>query len=124
MSLQNLGDDKTLLLVLSLWCGPCQSLIDDLDALRASAPELRIRPVVSDRVADELRTRSDAVQADALLDPYGNLMGILASGTPTALLVDAAYLPGDVLKNLLAAVLAVSVHRAFPRLLAGRRRNA
>ena len=88
VSLQNLGDDKTLLLVLSLWCGPCQSLIDDLDALRASAPELRIRPVVSDRVADELRTRSDAVQADALLDPYGNLMGILASGTPTALLVD------------------------------------
>ena len=37
-----------------------------------------------------------------------------------AVIVDAAYLPGDVLKNILAAVIAVSVHRAFPRLLAGR----
>jgi biotin transport system substrate-specific component len=33
-------------------------------------------------------------------------------------LVDAAYLPGDIVKNVLAALLAVSVHRAFPRLLA------
>ncbi|PPB50308.1 BioY family transporter [Arthrobacter pityocampae] len=39
---------------------------------------------------------------------------------PEAVAVDAVYLPGDVLKNLLAAVIAVSVHRAFPRLLAGR----
>jgi biotin transport system substrate-specific component len=37
-----------------------------------------------------------------------------------AILVDAAYLPGDVLKNILAALLAVSVHRAFPRLLSRR----
>lgn len=35
-----------------------------------------------------------------------------------AVLVDAAYLPGDIVKNVLAALLAVSVHRAFPRLLA------
>ncbi|WP_394251739.1 biotin transporter BioY [Arthrobacter pityocampae] len=39
---------------------------------------------------------------------------------PEAVAVDAVYLPGDVLKNILAAVIAVSVHRAFPRLLAGR----
>ena len=34
-----------------------------------------------------------------------------------ALLVDVAYLPGDVVKNLLATVLGAAVHRAFPRLL-------
>lgn len=34
-----------------------------------------------------------------------------------AVVVDAAYLPGDVVKNLLAAVLGAAVHRAFPRLL-------
>jgi biotin transport system substrate-specific component len=34
-----------------------------------------------------------------------------------AVLVDVVYLPGDVIKDILAAVLAVSVHRAFPRLL-------
>ena len=88
VSLQGLGDDRTILLVLSLWCGPCASVMDDLADLRASAPGVRIRPAVTDRVADELRTRSAEVQADALLDPYGNLLNILAPGTPTALLVD------------------------------------
>ena len=34
-----------------------------------------------------------------------------------ALVVDAVYLPGDVVKNLLVAVLGAAVHRAFPRLL-------
>ena len=58
--------------------------------------------------------------------PIGIAGLVVNAGLPLrdAILVDAAYLPGDVLKNLLAAVLAVSVHRAFPRLLAGRRRNA
>lgn len=41
-----------------------------------------------------------------------------------AIIVDAAYLPGDVVKNLLAAAVAVSVHRAFPRLLGARTRGA
>lgn len=89
VSLANLGGERTILLALSLWCGPCASLMDDLDDLRASAPGVTIRPVVSDRVADELRTRAAAVQTDALMDPHGNIMGVLASATPTALLVDS-----------------------------------
>ncbi|MDQ0734622.1 biotin transporter BioY [Arthrobacter agilis] len=58
--------------------------------------------------------------------PLGIAGLVVNAGLPLrdAILVDAAYLPGDVLKNLLAAVLAVSVHRAFPRLLAGRRGTA
>lgn len=39
---------------------------------------------------------------------------------PEAVVVDSAYLPGDAVKNALAAAVAVSVHRAFPRLLAHR----
>ncbi len=58
--------------------------------------------------------------------PLGIAGLVVNAGLPLrdAILVDAAYLPGDVLKNLLAAVLAVSVHRAFPRLLARRRADA
>ncbi|GAA2105087.1 MULTISPECIES: biotin transporter BioY [Brevibacterium] len=37
-----------------------------------------------------------------------------------ALFADMAFWPGDVLKNLLAAVLAVTVHRAFPAVLVRR----
>lgn len=57
------------------------------------------------------------------IHPLGIAGLMLNAGLPLrdAILVDAAYLPGDVIKNVAAAVLAVSVHRAFPRLLAGRR---
>ncbi|WP_104179618.1 biotin transporter BioY [Arthrobacter sp. B0490] len=56
------------------------------------------------------------------IHPLGIAGLVVNAGLPVrdAIVVDAAYLPGDVVKNLLAAVLAVSVHRAFPRLLAGR----
>ncbi len=37
---------------------------------------------------------------------------------PAALAVDVTFLPGDVVKNLLAAGLGLGVHRAFPRLRA------
>lgn len=38
-----------------------------------------------------------------------------------AVVADLPYWPGDVLKNLLAAAVAVAVHKAFPALLARRR---
>ncbi len=38
-----------------------------------------------------------------------------------AFVVDLAYWPGDVLKNLAMAVVATAVHRAFPDLLPRRR---
>lgn len=62
----------------------------------------------------------------ATVHPLGIAGLVVNAGLPLrdAIIVDAAYLPGDVLKNLLAAVLAVSVHRAFPRLLGGRRSGA
>lgn len=41
-----------------------------------------------------------------------------------AFLFDLAFLPGDILKNLLVGVVATSVHRAFPTLLPLRRRAA
>lgn len=37
-----------------------------------------------------------------------------------AFLFDLAFIPGDILKNLLMAVVATSVHRAFPSLLQAR----
>ncbi|MET4061392.1 biotin transport system substrate-specific component [Arthrobacter sp. UYP6] len=40
---------------------------------------------------------------------------------PAALVADMAFWPGDVLKNLLAAAVGVSVFTAFPRLAAPRR---
>ncbi|WP_104164853.1 biotin transporter BioY [Arthrobacter sp. SX1312] len=56
------------------------------------------------------------------IHPLGIAGLVVNAGLPLrdAVIVDAAYLPGDVFKNILAAVIAVSVHRAFPRLLAGR----
>jgi biotin transport system substrate-specific component len=42
-----------------------------------------------------------------------------------AFLSDVVFYPGDVVKNLLAAVIAVALHRAFPDILVRRvRRNA
>ncbi len=39
---------------------------------------------------------------------------------PAAIAADAIYIPGDIIKNALAAALAVTVHRAFPQLLTRR----
>ena len=53
------------------------------------------------------------------IHPLGVAGLMINAGLPLrdAIVVDAAYLPGDVVKNLVAAGIAVSVHRAFPRLL-------
>ena len=55
----------------------------------------------------------------ALIHPLGIagmvINGGLAPGAAAA--IDAVYLPGDVIKNILAAGIALAVHRAFPDLL-------
>ncbi len=43
---------------------------------------------------------------------------------PAAFLADLAYYPGDVIKNVLAVTIALSLHRAFPDLLLRRARTA
>ena len=43
-------------------------------------------------------------------------------GLVPAIAADALYIPGDVIKNVLAVVIALSLHRAFPDLLVRRRR--
>ena len=54
----------------------------------------------------------------------GDIMGIigmmLTAGLSlrAALLTDLAFVPGDLIKALVAALIAVAVHRAFPRLAA------
>ncbi|WP_104118692.1 biotin transporter BioY [Arthrobacter sp. B1805] len=60
------------------------------------------------------------------IHPLGIAGLMVNAGLPLrdAIIVDAAYLPGDVVKDLLAAAVAVSVHRAFPRLLGARARGA
>lgn len=45
------------------------------------------------------------------------LMRALGMTAGQALVIDMAYWPGDLIKAAVAAVLAVGVHRAFPRLL-------
>ena len=57
-----------------------------------------------------------------VIHPLGILGMIINGGLAPmdALLADIIYLPGDTVKNLLAAAIALSVHRAFPRLLARR----
>ncbi|MBO1901457.1 biotin transporter BioY [Leucobacter weissii] len=42
---------------------------------------------------------------------------------PEAALVDVVFLPGDIVKALLAAIVATAVHRAFPGLLGDRDRR-
>ncbi|MDN4611678.1 biotin transporter BioY [Arthrobacter burdickii] len=58
------------------------------------------------------------------IHPLGVAGLMVNAGLPLreAVVIDAAYLPGDMVKNVLAALLAVSVHRAFPRLLSAGRR--
>lgn len=54
-----------------------------------------------------------------VIHPLG-VAGLVLNGKldlGTAIAADALYLPGDVVKNLLAAAIGLSVHRAFPRLL-------
>ncbi|MFP5416600.1 MAG: TlpA family protein disulfide reductase [Actinomycetes bacterium] len=83
-----LPDEKTLLLLVSRGCGPCERLIAELDELRSRAPGVRFRVVVHDRSADQLDGwGSPAVRDGALLDPAGNVLALHGTGTPTGLLV-------------------------------------
>ena len=52
------------------------------------------------------------------------IVGFLIKGMalPAAVAADVIYLPGDVIKNVLAVVIALSLHRAFPDLLVRRRK--
>ncbi|MBG6184459.1 biotin transport system substrate-specific component [Arthrobacter sp. CAN_A214] len=55
--------------------------------------------------------------------PLG-IAGLVINGgldMKAAVLADAIFLPGDIVKNILAAGIALSVHRAFPRLLGAAR---
>lgn len=47
---------------------------------------------------------------------------IYGMGLPAAMLADIIYLPGDIIKNVLAVAIALSLHRAFPDLLVRRRK--
>ncbi|MFZ1411138.1 MAG: biotin transporter BioY [Micropruina sp.] len=49
------------------------------------------------------------------------LMTILKIDLAKAIAIDLPFWPGDVLKNVVAAAIAVAVHKAFPALLATRR---
>ncbi|MGA7205244.1 MAG: biotin transporter BioY [Specibacter sp.] len=52
------------------------------------------------------------------------IIGFVLKGMslPTAIAADAIYLPGDIVKNIIAVAIALSLHRAFPDLLVRRRR--
>ncbi|MCC9204775.1 biotin transporter BioY [Arthrobacter sp. zg-Y769] len=61
----------------------------------------------------------------AVVHPAG-IAGLMLNGHlsfPAALAVDMAFWPGDVIKNLLAAVVAVSVFKAFPSMASPVRRS-
>ncbi|MCQ9164672.1 MULTISPECIES: biotin transporter BioY [unclassified Arthrobacter] len=52
------------------------------------------------------------------------IIGFVLKGMalPAAIGADAIFLPGDILKNVVAVAIALSLHRAFPDLLVRRRR--
>lgn len=57
-----------------------------------------------------------------IVHPAGilGLMAVAQMGVNTAIATDLVFWPGDVVKNLVAAAIAVAVHKAFPALLAVR----
>ncbi|WP_125615497.1 biotin transporter BioY [Specibacter cremeus] len=65
-----------------------------------------------------------AAVAGMLLIHASGVAGFMAKGMGlwTAVVTDAIYLPGDIIKNVLAVVIALSLHRAFPDLLVRRRK--
>jgi len=56
-----------------------------------------------------------------VIHPAGilGLMAILRINLGQAIAIDLAFWPGDILKNLAAAGIAMAVHKAFPALLPG-----
>ena len=84
----DLPAERTVLLFVSLGCGSCVRVLDDLDALRAANPDVAIRAVLSDTYAGDPETWAPSVRTDGLLDPHGNVSQTLVEWTPTAVLVD------------------------------------
>lgn len=81
--------EKTALLFVSLGCGSCARLLEDLETLRTAHPDVTIRPVLSETYAgDPASWEPASMRTDALLDPHGNIGHFLVDWTPTALLLD------------------------------------
>lgn len=64
-----------------------------------------------------------AMAGTVVIHAFG-IVGFVMKGMSwqTAMLADVIYLPGDVIKNVLAVIIALSLHRAFPDLLVRRQR--
>ncbi len=60
-----------------------------------------------------------AAMAGTVVIHLSGIVGFVIKGMslPTAMLADVVFLPGDILKNVLAVIIALSLHRAFPDLL-------
>ncbi|POH58577.1 BioY family transporter [Arthrobacter glacialis] len=65
-----------------------------------------------------------AAMAGTVVIHASGIVGFVIKGMslPTAIAADAIYLPGDIIKNVLAVVIALSLHKAFPDLLVRRRK--
>ena len=63
-----------------------------------------------------------AMVGTVVIHAFG-IVGFMAKGMalPAAAAADVIYLPGDILKNVVAVAIALSLHRAFPDLLVRRR---
>lgn len=64
-----------------------------------------------------------AAMAGTVVIHASGIVGFVIKGMslPAAIAADAIYLPGDIIKNVLAVVIALSLHKAFPDLLVRRR---
>lgn len=66
------------------------------------------------------------ITASLLVIHPAGILGLMVNANMTvdkAFLTDIAFWPGDVIKNLVAAGLALAVHKAFPDLVLGRSRR-
>ncbi|WP_104110511.1 biotin transporter BioY [Arthrobacter sp. N199823] len=64
-----------------------------------------------------------AMAGTVVIHAFG-IVGFVMKGMswPAAMVADVIYLPGDIIKNVLAVIIALSLHRAFPDLLVRRQR--
>ncbi|MFC8304703.1 biotin transporter BioY [Specibacter sp. NPDC057265] len=64
-----------------------------------------------------------AAMAGTVVVHISGILGFMAKGMAlqAAVAADLIYLPGDILKNIVAVLIALSLHRAFPDLLVRRR---
>lgn len=65
-----------------------------------------------------------AAMAGTVVIHIFGILGFLTKGMalPAAVTADILYLPGDIIKNVVAVLIAVSLHKAFPDLLVRRQR--